>query len=291
MFDGFILKFGTNYDLAERVTRVIRHGITLFGSAGLPVAPSVAARMSQAFDATSIPSYIWIGGKIVGRYGDEKQNVELQTAVRGMYEQVSKKIVSILSVKTPGDVPDVIQDYVQMLLQLVDITPDIFFHQSIFPSVFRASLAGLTVVHSDIVFATLDLFRAIVTHDCLRPDVQELEYTQWAKVIRGVVREQGFDLTGYLLSGMIGEFPEDAIANVVSILRVMTTMFPEEMLQWLPNVLQQLPAVSAPNQAKNQILQDLTAAVGERNYERVKHSILTFNRASRKARDRRRMAV
>lgn len=106
VFDGFILKFGTNYDLAERVTRVIRHGITLFGSAGLPVAPSVAARMSQAFDATSIPSYVWIGGKIVGRYGDEKQNVELQTAVRGMYEQVSKKVVSILSVKTPGDVPD-----------------------------------------------------------------------------------------------------------------------------------------------------------------------------------------
>ncbi len=106
VFDGFILKFGTNYELAERATRVIRHGITLFGNAGLSVAPSVAARMSQAFDATGIPSYIWIGGKIVGRYGDEIQNVELQTAIRGMYEQVSKKTVSILSVKAPGDVPD-----------------------------------------------------------------------------------------------------------------------------------------------------------------------------------------
>jgi len=291
VFDGFILKFGTNYELAERATRVIRHGITLFGSAGLPVSPSVATRMSQAFDATGIPSYIWIGGKIVGRYGDEKQNVELQTAIRGMYEQVSKKAISLLSVKAPGDVPDVIQDYIQLLLQLVDITPDIFFHQNIFPSVFRASLAGLTVVHSDIVFATLDLFRAIVVHECLNPDAQGLGHTQWATVIRGVIREQGFDLTGYLLSGMIGDFPEDAIANVVSIFRVLTTMFPQEMLQWLPSVLQQLPAVSAPNQAKNQFLLDLTTAVNERNYDRVKHSILSFNRASRKARDRRRMGA
>lgn len=190
----------------------------------------------------------------------------------------------------------------------MDLTPDIFFHQNIFPSVFRASLAGLTVVHSDILFAALDLFRAIVMHNCLRPDAEGPEHTQWATVIRGVIREQGFDLTGYLLSGMIGEFPEDAIANVVSIFRVLTTMFPQEMLQWLPNVLQQLPAVSAPNQAKNQFLLDLTtcvvsrlsciqlidvlfSAVNERNYDRVKHSILTFNRASRKARDRRRMGA
>lgn len=155
----------------------------------------------------------------------------------------------------------VLQDYIQMLLQLVDITPKIFFDHNIFPSVFGASLAGLTVVHSDIVFATLDLFRAIVTHECLRAEAAGPEHTQWATVIRGVVRNQGYQLTGYLLSGMIGEFPEDAIANVVSIFRVMTTMFPEEMLQWLPGVLQELPATSAPGQAKSQFLVDLTKYV------------------------------
>lgn len=106
VLDNFLLKFGSNYDLAERATRVIRHGITLFGVTGLPIAPSVAGRMSQGFDATGIPSYIWIGGKIVARYGEEKQNVELQTAIRGMYEHVSKKTVALLSLKSPGEIPD-----------------------------------------------------------------------------------------------------------------------------------------------------------------------------------------
>lgn len=106
VFDNFLLKFGSNYELAERATRVIRYGITLFGNAGLPVAPSVAERMSQGFDATGIPSYIWIGGKIVARYGDEKQDVRLQTAIRGMYEHVSKKTVTLLSLKEPKDIPD-----------------------------------------------------------------------------------------------------------------------------------------------------------------------------------------
>lgn len=145
-----------------------------------------------------------------------------------------------------------------MLLQMIDINPEIFFNHNIFPAVFGTSLAGLTVVHSDIVFATLDLFRAIVMHDCLHPDAQGEEYTQWATVIRGVVREQGYSLTGYLLGGMIGDFPEDAIANVVSIFRVLTTMFPNEMLAWLPGVLQQLPTTFAPAVAKSQFLVDLT---------------------------------
>lgn len=145
-----------------------------------------------------------------------------------------------------------------MLLQMIDVNPEIFFNPNIFPSVFGTSLAGLTVVHSDVVFATLELFRAIVMHDCLRPNAQGEEYTQWANVIQGVVREQGYSLTGYLLSGMIGDFPEDAITNVVSIFRVLTTMFPNDMLAWLPGVLQQLPATSAPTVAKSQFLVNLT---------------------------------
>lgn len=191
----------------------------------------------------------------------------------------------------------------------MDIVPEIFFDQNIFPSVFGASLAGLTVIHDDTVFATLDLFRTIVTHDCLRDEVTEPEYTKWATLIRGVVRNQGYQLTGYLLSGMIGDFPEDAIQNVVSIFRVITTMFPEEMLQWLSGVLGELPGVSAPNQAKSQFLMDLTeyvvlpltgresshlyvsSAVNARNYDKVKYSILTFNRVTRKVRDRRRLPV
>ena len=81
-----------------------------------------------------------------------------------------------------------------MLLQMIDVNPEIFFSPNIFPSVFGTSLAGLIVVHSDVVFATLELFRAIVMHDCLRPNAQGEEYTQWANVIQGVVREQGYSL-------------------------------------------------------------------------------------------------
>jgi transportin-3 len=40
--DIFIGKYGSDYDASDRVTRLIRHGLTFFGSAALPVASAVS---------------------------------------------------------------------------------------------------------------------------------------------------------------------------------------------------------------------------------------------------------
>lgn len=105
VFDSFLLKYGSSYDIAERTTRVLRHGITLFGDASLPVAASVVARMSLGFEATGFPSYLWIAGKVIGCFGNENNQV-LQRAFREMYERSTNKVVSLLQTKPPGDVPD-----------------------------------------------------------------------------------------------------------------------------------------------------------------------------------------
>jgi transportin-3 len=105
IFDGFITKYGLSYDTAERTTRVLRHGITLFGSSSLTVAASVVGRMTEAFEATGFPSYIWISGKIIGRFGDE-EDPSLRAAFRLAYERSTNKVVSLLQSKSPNDIPD-----------------------------------------------------------------------------------------------------------------------------------------------------------------------------------------
>jgi transportin-3 len=37
IFDPFLAKYGSNYDVSERTTRVFRHGMTLFGPSTLQV--------------------------------------------------------------------------------------------------------------------------------------------------------------------------------------------------------------------------------------------------------------
>lgn len=120
-------------------------------------------------------------------------------------------------------------------------------------------MASLTLVHSDIIFGTLDLFRVIFTHDCLQPGVQQPpKFPIYAAAIRGVVEKEGFAFVGYLLAGLVGDFPEDSISSVVSVFRVISAIWTAELLSWLPPVLEQLPTATSPNQAKSQFMADVT---------------------------------
>jgi transportin-3 len=105
VFDTFLSKYGANYDLSERATRVLRRGIDLFNKSALPVATSVLARMSFAFESTGYPSFLWIAGKIIGRFGYENDS-NFRGAVKEIFERSTTKVASLLQAKSPGDIPD-----------------------------------------------------------------------------------------------------------------------------------------------------------------------------------------
>ncbi|KAH0590836.1 hypothetical protein H2248_000956 [Termitomyces sp. 'cryptogamus'] len=308
VFDTFLTKYGSSYDVTERTTRVLRHAVTFFDKAALPVAPAVVDRMSHAFEATGYSSYLWIAGKVIDAFGDEEDrrsvwiagkamnvsgNNEAYQLLRGsfkvLFERSTAKVVSLLQLKSPSDLPDVLEDYVQMLLKLVDKSPDIFFQSSAFPVAFRASMAALTVVHTDVIFAALDLFRIILTHNCLSDNLSPPpKFPLYAAAIQAAFEKEGYELVGYLLAGLMSDFPEDSTSTVVSVFRSIASTWGPQLLSWLPMILGQLPVAAATNEAKTRFLSDITSAVKAREYDKVKYAILELNRASRKTRERRR---
>ena len=268
VFEPFIAKYGSEYPICERTTRVLRQGLTFFGSAILSIAPAVLSRMGASFEATGFSSYLWLAGKLVGRFGDE-ENLTLRAAFKDVYERSSNKMVAILQEKSPQMIPDgkspllfmlrqiadaviVMEDYLQMLLQMIEFTPDIFFPSPAFAIAFRVAMAGLTLVYSDIAYAAIDLLRMIIAHDCLAPSSQPPppKFPIYANAIRPVVEQEGATMTGYLLSGIVGDFPEESIHMVVTIFRVLSSLWPTQLLVWLPPAIQQLPSASAPDAAK-----------------------------------------
>lgn len=151
------------------------------------------------------------------------------------------------------------EDYVQLLLQLLEMIPDVLFQSTAFPLAFRASMAALTLIHSDLVFAALDLFRNILTHDSLSPSsTHPANFAVYATAIKTVVEKEGFEFVGYILSGLVGDFPDDSTSTVVSIFRIVTVYFSSQLLTWLPPVLQQLPTSAVPNEAKEKFMIDVT---------------------------------
>ncbi|EEB86998.1 hypothetical protein MPER_15860, partial [Moniliophthora perniciosa FA553] len=120
------------------------------------------------------------------------------------------------------------------------------------------------------------------------PKATSPNYILYANAIHSVVDEAGSNFVGFLLNGLVGDFPPESDSMVVSIFRSMSSTWPAQMLSWMPSILQQLPTTAAPIPIKEQFLNQLSSAINEKRFDQVKYAVISLHRASRKVRDRRR---
>lgn len=165
------------------------------------------------------------------------------------------------------------------------------------------------MIQTDVVFAGLDVVRSVVEHESLGGMVNPPKFLTVATNIREIVIKEGYELVGRILHGLAGDFPEDAVSIVITIMRSISASWPTEILSWLPPILQQLPTTTMPADAKARFLQDVNGwvclqsdvniyiywldhrAITSAQYDKVKQAVLALNRASRKTRERRRAEI
>ncbi|KAG8901213.1 Nuclear import receptor [Tulasnella sp. 403] len=301
ILDALIAKYGTHYFVSERVCRVLRQGLQFFGASALPLAPTVLRRAATSFQSTGYSSFLWLQAKVIAVHGSSPDPT-LQLAISETYELSSAQVFAMLKIQAPADMPDVIEDYLHLMLQLLELRPEYLILSPSFASSFQVAITALTLVHPDIIFPALDLVRSLIAHDSLNPTPapsprpspipgQTASFAQFAIVIRQVVRDNGFQLVGFILAGLLTHFPEDALPVVVSMFRMLAVTWPNELATWLPPVVEQLSVASLPVAAKGQFLDDFARALSSGNVDQVKQAVVALNRAARRARERTRDLV
>jgi transportin-3 len=153
-----------------------------------------------------------------------------------------------------------------MLIHTLDYAPDVFFESpESFSIGFKAAMTGLTLIQTDLIFASLDLIRLVLTHDSILPPLADKpvppKFPIYASRIQHVVEKEGYELISYLLSGLTGDFPEDSSSNVITIFRNIAAVWPQQLLSWLPLVLQQLNSTTVTDEAKAEFLKETTKFV------------------------------
>jgi transportin-3 len=158
-----------------------------------------------------------------------------------------------------------LEDYIHILLPLLDFAPEIFFRSTAFPIAFKVCISALSLIYTDILAAALDLTRNILHHDCLNPPaVSPPLFAQYAASIEAVLQQEGQALLDYLLNGIVsGDFVEELMPPVISIFRAIAAHWPQDLELWLTPALQRLPTTTVPNETKATFVTDISRSVAE----------------------------
>ncbi len=195
---------------------------------------------------------------------------------------------------------------------MIEYAPNILFLSPSYPTVFRATLSALTLYHAEVVIPTLEFIYSVYQHDCLSTKAstrQPPNFPLYASAIKTVTDSEGFSLLNLLLVGLLSHFPEDATPLVISIIRSLTQLSPQQMVAWVPAALETVPTQSLPGEARATFVNEFSrfasssmqlqlvpnftipffSAVTSGQPEKVKQAIMNLHRASRRARERNRM--
>ncbi|GAA6005186.1 hypothetical protein JCM10207_002891 [Rhodosporidiobolus poonsookiae] len=292
VLDGLLAKYGANGKVADRVSIVLRRGLVFFGDAALAVAPAMLERLATAFEQSPAAGYLWITGKTVQQFG-QQQDPAFAGVVKSTFERESNKVFEMLQSTPPAQIPDILDDYVNLVAALIEAAPEHIFLSGAFPAAFQSTLTALTLPSVRTVLTALDTLRAVVGHDSLHYDpsdphfspAQHAAFPAYIAAIRAVVESTALQLVQLLLDVLVGG-GEDEPYNVLTILRLLSIQFPTALAQTVPPAVELLPLKAAGPAEKAEFLTRFGGAITAQNPNQVKDAFTWLLRASKKSRDR-----
>ncbi|SCV72869.1 BQ2448_4406 [Microbotryum intermedium] len=280
VFDAFLARYGSDSMVAEKTSVVIRRGLYFFDELVFSLAIPVLERLTTEFERNPASSYLWITAKMVDAFAS-RRDTAFDAAVRKAFERQAAKIVEELQSRPPAQIGDVLDDFVHLFLNLVEQTPDVILPSLAFPAAFQAVVLTLTLYSPHIVLAALDAVRSVVGHDALDSPGP----SPFALTIKTTISSMAQQLVSLLVDTLV-EGDEDVAGNVLTVLRLLSIRFPNELAQNVPSAVGHLPTRIASEEEKKEFLGRFEAAVSSTNPNGVKESFTWLLRRSRMSRER-----
>ena len=110
ILDTLLARYARLYYISQRVTSVIRRGLTFFPDRALePVVKPLLDRLAMTFDQTGHAEYLWILGKVNAKFANVMQALggENVAAYLGQtFESCTQAVSKLLQTKVVVEIPD-----------------------------------------------------------------------------------------------------------------------------------------------------------------------------------------
>lgn len=254
--------------ILERVCRVWRYMVLSYRTAIAPLLPRLAQKLVDGFAASKQGCFLWASDSIVREFSEGGEGVPAGTDVQifHFYEQQATTFFRILSELPPEELPDVIEDFFRVSIDILMYQPHRTIPSELQPSILQAANTALTLLKDEPLIATLHYVRDFLSYgmedspsSVFFQDAETAARPQDTKnppeirqAVANLLLQYGKELATRLLTGMMYHFPRDVFPDASGALLGMFQLLPQQTAQWLGETVAMLPAgsVSAPERER-----------------------------------------
>jgi transportin-3 len=195
-----------------------------------------------------------------------------------------------------------LEDYSHLVRNLAEQAPSVLFLSAAFSNSLQIAISAINLLNPDVSHDGLDTVRVIVGHDALNTQNNAQNYGSsssltpsdqaslpaYAAAIRQVISSDnaGQRLVQILLTRLVTDFHEDNAPMSVTIARLLTQSFPQEMATWIPTAVQSLPPRALKDSERDKYMTSCSKALQDGNANAMRNAWSQLDRACRKERER-----
>lgn len=276
--------------ILERVCRCWRHMVQSYRSGILPLLPTLAENLSSGFAKTRQGCFLFASGSIVREFFNGAEHVDDNTvdAIFSFYEQQAVTFLTALSDLTPEELPDVIEDFFRLTIDVLLYYPFKTISCQYIRSILSAANTSLTLLKEEPLIATLHFFRDFLAYGTDRNPSSSVDGfdphnpLEVQNAVKGLLSEEGSTITQRILTGMMYSFPRDCLPDASGVLLGLFQILPEQTAGWVAGTISMLPEGSVTPQESQRLLGNIQQCVQAGEMRKVRTVLQDFTTSYRR---------
>ncbi|KAB2576864.1 Uncharacterized protein DIS24_g6890 [Lasiodiplodia hormozganensis] len=282
--------FTTFSPILERVCRCWRYMVLSYRTHMAPLLPQLADKLASGFTSSRQGCFLWATDSIVREFAPGVEGIDSNTlaAVFQFYSQQATTFLRALSDLPPEQLPDVIEDFFRLSVDVLLFFPDQSVTSPLMPSIISAATTALTLLKEEPLIASLHFLRDFLAYGTDNPpssdwgDEPRTNPPEIQTAVKHLVSGQGDQLTQRIMTGMMYTFPRDCFPDASGVLLEMFNLMPAEVAQWIKTTVSMLPPGSISPQEAERLMNNINQRIQSNEVRKIRTLLQDFTNSYRR---------
>jgi len=264
-----------------------------YRSGMIPLLPQLAEILASGFTTSRQGCFLWATDSIVREFSSGAEHVDNSTsdAIFHFFEQQTVTFLTALSDLTPDDLPDVIEDFFRLSIDVLLYYPLKTLSCELIKPILSAANSSLTLQKAEPLMSTLHFLRDFIAYGTEHNPSSSLDQQngnshgnppEVQAAVKQLLVEQGEVLTQRIMTGMMYTFPRDCLPDASGVLLGLFQVIPLQAAQWLAATISMLPAGSVSPQESERLQRNIGQFVQQGDPRKIRTLLQDFTNSYRR---------